>query len=86
MGGADHEDECEGIRGTEVGSTDSDHTGESHRATEQEEAQVVEAWLTGKYPTRERCLKAIGLERLNNAAFWKRVKRAIDRTSRRTNK
>lgn len=86
MDAAGHEDEYEGNRSTELGNSDSDHTGESHRATEQEEAQVVEAWQTGNYPTRERCLKAIGLERLNNAAFWKRVKRAIDRTGRRTRK
>jgi|GEM_PF-6199103 len=58
----------------------------SHRATEAEEAQIIAAWRTGKYPTKERCLKALGLEGLNNAALWKRVKRALDRTSRRSEK
>ncbi len=69
-----------------VENISSDHDAGSHRATEAEEEQIIEAWRTGKYPTKERCLKALGLERLNNAALWKRVKRALDRTSRRSEK
>ena len=64
----------------------SDANAGSHRATEAEETQIIAAWRTGQYPTKERCLKALGLERLNNAALWKRVKRALDRTSRRSEK
>lgn len=60
--------------------------GESQRVTEQEEATIIEAWRSGKYPTKARCLRALGLERFNNAALWKRVKRAVDRTSRRSEK
>ena len=63
-----------------------DQAGGSHKATDEEEATIVEAWRSGKYPTKERCLKALGLERFNNAALWKRVKRALDRTGRRTAK
>lgn len=69
-----------------IGNRSSDHDAGSHRATEAEEEQIIAAWRTGKYPTKERCLKALGLERLNNAALWKRVKRALDRTSRRSEK
>jgi hypothetical protein len=57
-----------------------------HRATDAEEALIVEAWSSGKYPTKERCLKALGLERLNNAALWKRVKRAMDRSYRKSDR
>ncbi len=70
----------------DVGNMPSDHDAGSQRATEAEEEQIIAAWRTGKYPTKERCLKALGLERLNNAALWKRVKRALDRTSRRSEK
>ena len=48
-----------------------------------DEARIVAAWQSGKYQSRERCLAALGLQKLNNAALWKRVKRAIDRDSRR---
>ena len=50
---------------------------------EADEARIVAAWKSGKYRSKERCLKALGLERLHNAALWKRVKRAIDRDDRR---
>ena len=69
-----------------IENSPSDPGAGSHRATEAEEARIIEAWRTGQYPTKERCLKALGLERLNNAALWKRVKRALDRTSRRSEK
>ena len=69
-----------------IESAPSDQDAGSHRSTEAEEEQIIAAWRTGQYPTKERCLKALGLERLNNAALWKRVKRALDRTSRRSEK
>ena len=72
--------------GDEAEMASGDHERETPRTIEQQEAQIVEAWRSGKYPTKERCLTALGLEQLNNAALWKRVKRAIDRTSRRTQK
>jgi hypothetical protein len=48
-----------------------------------DEARIVVAWQSGKYRSKERCLEALGLEQLHNAALWKRVKRAIDRDDRR---
>ena len=50
---------------------------------EADEARIVAAWKSGKYRSKERCLEALGLEKLHNAALWKRVKRAIDRDDRR---
>ena len=47
-----------------------------------DEARIVAAWKSGKYRSKERCLEALGLEKLHNAALWKRVKRAIDRDDR----
>ena len=49
-----------------------------------DEARIVAAWKSGKYRSKERCLEALGLEKLHNAALWKRVRRAIDRDDRRT--
>ena len=51
-----------------------------------DEARIATAWKSGKYRTKERCLEALGLEKLNNAALWKRVRRAIDREDRRATK
>ena len=48
-----------------------------------DEARIVAAWKSGKYRSKERCLEALDLEKLHNAALWKRVKRAIDRDDRR---
>ena len=49
-----------------------------------DEARIVAAWTSEKYRIKKRCLEALGLEKLNNAALWKRVRRAIDRDGRRT--
>jgi len=48
-----------------------------------DEARIVAAWKSGKFQSKERCLEALGLEKLHNSALWKRVKRAIDRDDRR---
>ena len=48
-----------------------------------DEARIVAAWKSGKYRSKEQCLEALGLEKLHNAALWKRVRRAIDRDGRR---
>ena len=61
--------------------------GDGERDTRQtatvDEARIVAAWKSGKYRSKEWCLEALGLEKLHNAALWKRVKRAIDRDDRR---
>ncbi len=61
-----------------VGDGDRD----ARQTVDADEARIVAAWKSGKYRSKERCLEALGLEKLNNAALWKRVKRAIDRDDR----
>ena len=56
---------------------------DARQTADADEARIVAAWKSGKYRSKERCLEALGLEKLNNAAIWKRVKRAIDRDGRR---
>lgn len=51
-----------------------------------DEARIAVAWKSGRYKTKERCLEALGLEKLNNAALWKRIKRIIDRGDRQASK
>ncbi|MCX7395381.1 MAG: hypothetical protein NTW75_14800 [Planctomycetales bacterium] len=55
----------------------------ARHASEADEARIIEAWKSGNYRTKERCLESLGLENINNAALWKRVKRAMDRDDRR---
>ena len=56
---------------------------DARQTADADEARIVAAWKSGKYRSKERCLEALGLEKLNNAALWKRVRRAIDRDVRR---
>ena len=55
----------------------------ARKTADADEVHIVAAWKSGKYRSKERCLESLGLEKLNNAALWKRVKRAIDRDGRR---
>ena len=66
-----------------IAPPDGDGERDARQAADADEARIVAAWKTGKYRSKERCLEAVGLEKLNNAALWKRVKRAIDRDDRR---
>ena len=56
---------------------------DARQTADTDESRIVAAWKSGKYRSKERCLEALGLEKLHNAALWKRVKRAIDRDDRR---
>ena len=56
---------------------------DARQTADADEARIVAAWKSGKYRSKERCLEALGLEKLHNAALCKRVKRAIDRGDRR---
>ena len=60
-----------------------DEERDTRQTADADEARIVAAWKSGKYRSKERCLEALGLEKLHNAALWKRVKRAIDRDGRR---
>ena len=62
---------------------DGDGERKARQTADADEARIVAAWKTGKYRSKERCLEALGLEKLNNAALWKRVRRAIERDERR---
>jgi hypothetical protein len=60
-----------------------DEEQDAQQTADADEARIAAAWKSGKYRSKKRCLEALGLEKLDNAALWKRVKRAIDRDRRR---
>ena len=66
-----------------IAPPDGDGERNARQTADADEARIVAAWKSGKYRSKERCLEALGLEKLNNAALWKRVRRAIDRDDRR---
>ena len=66
-----------------IAPPDGDGERNARQTADAAEARIVAAWKTGKYRSKERCLEALDLEKLNNAALWKRIRRAIDRDGRR---
>ena len=68
---------------TALQEDDAERDRDARQTADADEARIVAAWKSGKYRSKERCLEALDLEKLHNAALWKRVKRAIDRDDRR---
>ena len=67
-----------------IAPPEGDGERDARQTADADEARIVAAWKSGKFRSKERCLEALGLEKLHNAALWKRVRRAIDRDDRRT--